>query len=310
MLSVIIPIILIYLYEKNIMKFFLTNLLLIFTLIVSAQESKTYTYAVKGLDSLKLDVYSPNTIEDTDSLPVLLWMHGGGFAGGSRAGYGEKKLAEYATSRGYLGISISYRLLRKGKKTGFGCNCSKEDKLFTFNQAVIDYLNATTFIYENSKMLKADPNKIIAGGSSAGAEAVLNAVYMKRYFLSDSTSYKNIKYAGVFSLAGAMVDIEYLNKENAVPAVLFHGTKDSAVPFKTDPHHFCDTTKKGYIILDGSQTIANKLDDLETSYYFNIKKKGTHDEANIPFDQLDIIFDFFDKTMLNNEIIQTKKIIY
>lgn len=60
----------------------------------------------------------------------------------------------------------------------------------TFKQAAIDYLDAAAFVVANAEQLKIDPRYIIAGGSSAGAEGTLNAVFMREYLL---TIWKNIK---------------------------------------------------------------------------------------------------------------------
>tara|TARA_R110002072_G_scaffold104783_1_gene229406 strand:- start:390 stop:1295 length:906 start_codon:yes stop_codon:yes gene_type:complete len=277
---------------------------------VYSQNKSTYTYAIKGLDTLQLDVYSPKKLKKNDSLPVLLWMHGGGFSGGARDNkLHEGKLAEYVTTKGYIGVSISYRLLLKNEKTGFGCNYPKADKLETFKQAAIDYLDAAKFIFDHKLELQIDPTKVIAGGSSAGAEGVLNAVYMKSFFIDDLEKYQDIKFAGVFSLAGALVNAEYITKDNAVPTVLFHGTADNLVPFGSAPHHYCSPEETGYLLLDGSETIAKKLDDLETAYYFNKVIGGRHELSSIPFGQLDTVFEFFNQTIFKSEIIQTKKII-
>jgi acetyl esterase/lipase len=276
---------------------------------VFSQKKTTYTYAIKGLDSLKLDVYAPENITATDSLPVLLWMHGGGFSGGARYNEGEVKLMEYMANKGYIGISISYRLLRKGTKTGFGCDCPKEDKLETFKQAAIDYLDAAKFVFDNKEELSIDPTKVIAGGSSAGAEGVLNALYMKSFFIDDLEIYKDVDFAGVFSLAGAMVNAEYITEDNMLPTILFHGTDDNLVPYGSAPHHYCNPKNLGYLILDGSETISKKLDDLGASYYFNKVIGGKHELSSIPFDQIDTVLEFFDKTIFNLEVIQTKKTI-
>ncbi|WP_407556657.1 alpha/beta hydrolase [Winogradskyella sp. 4-2091] len=270
----------------------------------SAQNVQTYTYAVKGLDTLKMDVYKPENIKETDSLPVVVWMHGGGFSGGSRAGTDETNIANFATSKNYIGISISYRLLRKGIKTGFGCKCSKEDKLFTFNQGVLDFLDATQFIYDNSDTLQVDTSKIIAAGSSAGAEIILHTVFMKRFFLSNDTAYDSIKYAAAISFSGAILNSEDIITTNAIPTVLFHGTNDTTVPFSTAPHHNCQPNKVGYMMLDGPNTIVKKLEELETPYYFNIVKGGAHEVASVNSNDLDDIFYFLDKTVRKNDVLQ------
>jgi len=233
-------------------------------------------------------------------------MHGGGFSAGSRDNKNIEEFCKYASNNGYVGISISYRLLRKGAENGFGCNCSKHEKQETFKQAVIDYLDATKFIVEHAEELQIDTTKIIAGGSSAGAETVLNAVFMRNYFVDELEDYSHLKFAGVFSCAGGVVDASYLTKDNAVRSVLFHGTNDKLVPFDNAPHHYCEPTRDGYIFMDGSNVIAKKLDELETAFYFNIVKEGGHEVAGIPFSELDEVFKFFERTVLNNNIVQTK----
>lgn len=277
--------------------------------VFSQIEVATYTYAIKGEDTLKLDVYTPKKLKKQDSLPVLLYMHGGGFAVGNRDYPSEVKLAQLAAEKGYLGVSMSYRLTRKGQKTGFGCDCPKAEKLATFKSAAMDFMDAAKFIYDNHALLGADVNKIIAGGSSAGAEGMLNAVFMREYFVEDLKIYENIKFAGVFSLAGAMVNADYITADNAIPSVFFHGTADHLVPFASAAHHQCKPTKKGYLILDGSSVIVDKLSEFEIPYYFQKVVGGKHESSSIPFDQLDRVFHFFDQTIFNNEIIQTVRIV-
>ena len=284
--------------------------LLIFLLLatVNAQTKTTYTYAIKGKDTLQLDVYQPENSVTTATLPTLLWMHGGGFGGGARDDEREQTLAEYAANNGFVGISISYRLMRKGEPTGFGCNCPKEEKLSTFKAAAEDYMDAALFVINNAKKLNINTNKIIAGGSSAGAEGILNAVYMREYFIENLEKYKTVQFAGVFSLAGAIVNANYITKENAIPTVLFHGTDDNLVPFGAASHHYCDVDKPGYLVLEGSSIIAEKLREMETSYYFYVKKGGKHEMAGVPLYDLDNVFNFFKQTVLDDKTIQIKKI--
>lgn len=273
--------------------------------LVFAQTKDSLVYAIKGKDTLRLDIYIPNNIEKDAKLPLLLWMHGGGFSGGQRDNEGEVELCEYAAQNGFVAASISYRLLRKDTKTAFGCNCTKEDKIETFREATIDYLDAANFLVKNSDRYHIDKDIIIAGGSSAGAEAVLSSVFMREFYVKDLTKYENVKFTGVFSLAGAITNADYITEENAIPSIFFHGTKDNLVPFGTDPHHFCDKNLPGYLMLDGSETIVEKLKKIDESYYFNIVKGGKHEISGIPFQDLDAVFKFIDRTMINNEKIQT-----
>ena len=292
------------------MKKFLIYLFLFSTYLTFAQvKMTTYTYAIKGLDTLKMDVYTPKNMKKSDSVPVLLWMHGGGFVGGDRAYTSEKKLAELAANNGYLGVFISYRLSRKGQLTGFGCDCPKSEKLLTFKNAAIDFLDAAKFIYQNKNVFGADTTKIIAGGSSAGAEGMLDAVYMREYFVDDLKPYQNIKFAGVFSLAGAMVNADYITMNNALPSAFFHGTADNLVPYGSSAHHECSADRVGYLMLDGSATIVDKLKKLEKPYYFYKVIGGKHELSSIPFEHLDDVFTFFDETIVKKEIIQTVKIV-
>jgi para-nitrobenzyl esterase len=279
------------------------------TAIFSQAKVTTYTYAIKGMDTLQMDVYTPEKMKKNDSAPVLLWMHGGGFSGGSRSFPSEVKLAQLAADNGYLGVFISYRLTRKGQLSGFGCECPKAEKLLTFKNAALYFMDAAKFIFDNKTELGADTTKIIAGGSSAGAEGMLNAVYMREYFIEDLKKYNQIQFAGVFSLAGAMVNADYVSKENALPSAFFHGTEDNLVPFGSSAHHQCKPERKGYIMLDGSATIVERLLELEMPYYFYKVIGGRHELSSIPFDQLEGVFKFFNQTVIKKEIIQTVRII-
>ena len=283
-------------------------LLLCVSFCSSAQDVATYTYSVKQNDSLKLDIYTPEGLQPDQKLPVLIWMHGGGFSGGSRDGQNETQLMRFITQKGFVGVSISYRLLRRGSKTGFGCECSKQEKLFTFANAAEDFLDATKFIIEQSDSLQIDTSKIIAGGSSAGAEAVLSAVYMKDYFIEDTTPYDAITYAGLVSFAGAMVDETYISKDNAVPTVLFHGTNDNLVPYSKAPHHLCKDTDVGYLILNGSGVIFAQLEKLNTSYYLFRVEGGKHEVASTAYNHLDAVISFIEKTVIDSKVITNQTI--
>ncbi|MCM4159866.1 alpha/beta hydrolase [Antarcticibacterium flavum] len=266
--------------------------------LFEVEKPLTEIYSVKDGEELKLDIYSP--VNDTmQARPLIVFMHGGGFSGGTRTNEAEVKFAQAAARKGYVAVQISYRLTRKGQS--FGCDYEAEGKMNTFKLAAEDFMEAVHFMLKNKTEYRIDPTKIIVGGSSAGAEAVLNAVYNERLMFDDLSRYENIEFAGVFSLAGAIVDARYIMEENAVPGVFFHGTEDNLVPYGTGPHHWCDRDKPGYIMLDGSQTIAERLRELDSSYLLFSFEGGKHEHSRMPFDYLPEVFSFFKNVFLKGE---------
>src|SRR5690606_38470336 len=152
--------------------------------------------------------------------PLIVFMHGGGFSGGTRNNESIVKFAQEAARKGYVAVSISYRLTRKGKR--YNCDFSASGKIETFKEAAEDFLDAVKFLVDHKDEYQIDSESIIAGGSSAGAEAVLSAVYSPYHIFDDFTKYNDIQFSGVFSLAGVMVDARYITEDNAGPGIFFH----------------------------------------------------------------------------------------
>src|SRR5690554_438307 len=66
---------------------------------------------------LFLDVYQPTGDTDTDR-PLIIFIHGGSFVGGSKTGPDVVPLAENFAKKGYVTSSISYRLGMNNVFTG------------------------------------------------------------------------------------------------------------------------------------------------------------------------------------------------
>ncbi|MEO0899675.1 MAG: alpha/beta hydrolase [Bacteroidota bacterium] len=259
----------------------------------------TQDYAVKDGDTLRMDIYIPRNDTVVDR-PLLVWMHGGGFAGGRRDNGDEVKFMKSAARKGFVAASISYRLLRKDTKEKFGCDCPKSEKERVFKEAAYDFWDALYFLYEKSDLFGFDRQKIIIGGSSAGAEGALTAAYLRKWLFEEGSKFDSIRIKALISLAGAVMDSRYITDQNAVPAILFHGTDDNLVPYGTAPHHYCKEGTKGYIWLDGSHTIAAKLEELDASFLFYTFKGAKHEKANIPFDYQPLIFSFLNEVVVEN----------
>lgn len=251
---------------------------------------ETYTYSTKDGENLDLDIYLPEYDSELERA-TLIYVHGGGFSNGTRDQEDIVEFCNQMAGYGYVVVSMSYRLTRKDKPEGFGCDCSATDKLNTFYAAVEDIQDATFFLIENREQFAIDPQKIILAGSSAGAEAVLNTAYQPPYCYGLDSG--PVSFAGVISMAGAIPDTIVLYDESAIPSMLFHGTDDNLVPYATAPHHYCDEDKPGYLILHGSKTIASKLEQLEVPYWLHTTCGGGHELADQPMtDYFDEIIDF------------------
>ena len=268
---------------------------IIIVLIAFSTKAQITRQTVNYFQDLKMDIYQR---DDPDSQPVLLFVHGGGFTGGSRDSENIESLAMRLAEEMTV-VSISYRLTMVGK--GFGCDVSTGEKLQSFASASLDAARATLYLVNHAAELGIDPEKIILAGSSAGAETVLHLAYWKDASTFDGRSVlpSGFKYAGVISLAGALIDDQLITKENSIPTMLVHGTCDNLVPYDYAPHHYCEKSSPGFLMLHGGASIARRLDYLSKPYYLITVCGGNHDWASIPIrDMHDQMLDFIRQDVL------------
>ena len=76
----------------------------------------TYTYKTYGTYSLSLEVDIPKLT--TGSHPFIIWVHGGGWTGGSMGNFSNQ--SKYLASRGIAGVRISYSLVAQGGNFDLG----------------------------------------------------------------------------------------------------------------------------------------------------------------------------------------------
>jgi para-nitrobenzyl esterase len=119
-------------------------------------------------DCLFLNIWTPGRSQK-DKLPVLVWIHGGGFTGGaaSCAVYDGSAMAE----RGIVFVSINYRL------GIFGFMAHPELSAESGHQAsgnygLMDQAFALQWVKENISAFGGDPNAVTIAGQSAGAMSV------------------------------------------------------------------------------------------------------------------------------------------
>ncbi|MGI9532662.1 alpha/beta hydrolase [Lutimonas sp.] len=279
-------------------KYITLLLLALISLSSAAQTSdakiSTHTYK----DTLQLDFYSSLSTQN-GAPPLLVLLHGGGFASGTRNGVSEVRFSEIMAEKGFAVASISYRLTRKNDP--FNCDCDTEKKLFSFISACEDLSEAIHFM-TNEKSLFFDRETMVLVGSSAGAEAILHSGFMGNDYRFNHIPKFNI--SGLVSFSGAISNAAYITKNNAVPTLLIHGKKDKLVPYATAPHHYCSEDASGYLMLDGPQTIAAKLHEMEASYILAYDNEGGHDWAFKAYKEVELINRFLNELVLNDQKIQ------
>ncbi|MFL9845241.1 alpha/beta hydrolase [Flavobacterium rhizosphaerae] len=250
-------------------------LLALFTItLTNAQDFKTLTYFVNDSTKLELDLFLPKT-KSAENLPLLIHVHGGGFAGGQRQdGY---TVCREAAKNGYAAATISYTLYMKGKK--FSCDGILTEKVKAFRIAANQLWQATLFFIKNSEKYNIDTDKIFISGSSAGAETVLHAAFWDRDLMAlyHEKLSNDFKYAGMISGSGAIMDINLITEKNLIPVMFFHGSCDPTVPYGTAAHHLCPTDSSGWLMLFGSYSIYNKIIELNGNTQLFTYCNGGHE---------------------------------
>lgn len=194
---------------------------------VTKTSNISYGHAVDqdGVDNnLTLDMYQP-TGDTVQARPAIVWVHGGSFCCGSKTSAEIVDEANYFAQRGYVNVSINYRLWSGGCPGSDIAKC-----IIAINQAQQDAQTAVRFLREKAATYRIDPDRIAIGGSSAGAITALNVGFSpENPGPGDHQGFSSAVRAAQ-SLSGAQIASSPINPGDAA-ALLFHGTADPLVPY-------------------------------------------------------------------------------
>jgi len=109
-------------------------------------------YVPGGHERLKLDLYLPQDADPTGKRPLIVWIHGGAWLGGSKAPCPALRFV----NRGYAVASINYRLSQHA----------------LFPAQIEDCKAAIRWLRANAGQYHLDPNRIGVWGASAGGHLV------------------------------------------------------------------------------------------------------------------------------------------
>lgn len=114
-------------------------------------------------DCLYLDVYRPAKADKHDRLPVLVWIHGGGFGSGSGGLFNG---SEMAAQTGSIVVSINYRV---GVLGYLAVEQMGED---AGNLGLLDQIAALRWVNGNIAAFGGDASRLTVAGQSAGAMSI------------------------------------------------------------------------------------------------------------------------------------------
>lgn len=152
-----------------------------------AQVTRNVPYAGSDSRRQQLDVYAP---QDAKALPVVVWIHGGGWRIGSKLLVQKKPQA--FVDQGYVFVSINYRFVPN----------------HDMHDLATDVATAIKWVHTNIAKHGGSPETIFVGGHSAGAHLSALVCSDESYLKSQGLSLENI--AGCFPVDTATYDAEKL----------------------------------------------------------------------------------------------------
>jgi acetyl esterase len=187
-------------------------------------EGKIYTYKEEDGVTREMEIHFPKDHDAaTELVPGIIMFHGGGWGGGKRDQF--RYLCHYFADRGLVAATVSYRLATKADN---GKGSRKR-------VCITDAKSAIRWYKNNAETLGVDPQRIIAGGGSAGGHVSLLATTNPE--LNDPQDNRKHDTSVVayllFNPALGMADakdsevdfLQYIRPDFS-PAIVFFGSED------------------------------------------------------------------------------------
>ena len=145
---------------------------------------RNISYAEPANERQMLDVYAP---ENAKNLPVIFWIHGGGWQTGDKASAHAKPKA--FVDKGYVFVSTNYRLLPD----------------VDMQTIVRDVAKSVHWVHDHIAEYGGDPKRLIVTGHSAGAQLAALICTDGRYLKDEGLSLAMIK--GCIPVDGDTYDV-------------------------------------------------------------------------------------------------------
>ncbi len=204
------------------------------------------TYKTVGDTKLNLWIYYPPGHKPTDKRAAIVFFFGGGWTNGAPGQF--EQHCKHLASLGMVAMTADYRVASRQQVKAVSC--------------VADAKSAIRFVRKEAGRLGVDPDRIVAGGGSAGGHIAACTALIKEYdestedlsvssvpnalalfnpavVLAPAEGLSEVSRERVDSLKERMgVDPKALSpahhvKAGAPPTIIFHGKADNTVPYAT-----------------------------------------------------------------------------
>lgn len=120
-------------------------------------------------DCLYMNIWAPAKVKKSEKLPVVVWIHGGGFTIGSPSmpNYGGENIVK----KGVIYVSLAYRLGILGFLSHPDLTAQSPYKA-SGNYGLLDQVAALQWLQKNIASFGGDPQRVIIMGQSAGSASV------------------------------------------------------------------------------------------------------------------------------------------
>lgn len=199
------------------------------------KPDRVVTYKTVGDTKLQLEVFEPENLKASDSRPAIVFFFGGGWNGGVTKQFYQQ--AETLSDLGMVAFCAEYRVKSRNKTTPFEC--------------VKDGKSAIRWLREHATELGINPARIVAAGGSAGGH-VASCTDLITGFEEEGENLEVSSRPNATILFNPVLDTTNKGygskrfkadqqtilspchhvKKGLAPTIVFHGTKDTTVPYE------------------------------------------------------------------------------
>lgn len=208
----------------------MTRASLLFAAVAAAAfcQDRTIEYA----PGLTLEIYRPEGWQEGQARTGIIFFFGGGWTGGTIKQFAPH--AKHYAGKGVVAICADYRVKTRHGTSPF--------------EAIADGKAAIAYVRAHAKELGIDPKRIVAAGGSAGGHVAASAAILppEDHGIAALVLFNPVVDTtragyGAEKVTGRETDASPLHHvtKGTPPAILFHGTADTTVPF-ANATAFCE----------------------------------------------------------------------